>query len=56
MIRPKYKKTIVHSPFCPNCGEKLKGNNSIALPFKCSCGTWEPKYVDNQFGFDIKKK
>lgn len=27
-------------PFCPQCKERLKGNNSGVSPWRCSCGVW----------------
>lgn len=37
-IKYKYIKTPV--PCCGDCGERLSGNGSSFLPYRCSCGTW----------------
>lgn len=39
-MRPSYKKIKVLAEHCPKCGEQLEGNNSMAHPWKCSCGVW----------------
>jgi hypothetical protein len=38
---PKYKPIEILKEYCPVCDEQLQGNNSIAFPWKCKCGTWE---------------
>jgi hypothetical protein len=40
-VRPEYKKVSELRPHCPHCKERLAGNNSIALPYRCSCGVWK---------------
>ena len=37
----EYKRIKVLMPHCSVCKEQLSGNNSIAMPYKCSCGTWK---------------
>ena len=39
-----YKRVSMQMPHCPVCGEQLQGDNSIALPFECSCGIWEGEW------------
>lgn len=43
-IRPEYKLVKELKPFCPICKERLSGENSIILPYKCSCGIWKQDY------------
>lgn len=45
-IRPEYKKVEVFAEFCPKCKEQLKGNNSYAFPWECSCGVWHHEWTD----------
>lgn len=40
-MHPEYKKVKILMPHCPECKEQLKGNNSIANPWHCSCGYWD---------------
>lgn len=40
-MKPIYKAVKDMVEHCPKCGERLGGNNSIARPWTCSCGTWE---------------
>ena len=54
MIRPDYKKVSELKPHCPNCKERLQGNNSIASRYKCSCGTWKP-LCGKPFEYEIVK-
>lgn len=35
------KKRAVYSPFHEKCGEFVRGNGSIVMPYECSCGTYE---------------
>ena len=56
MIGPNYKMVKMPMPHCPKCGDMLSGNNSIAQPYKCSCGTWGyNNWPRNQVGYYIKK-
>jgi len=55
MIKPEYRKVSELKPHCPNCKERLQGNNSIMLRYKCSCGTWMPSY-SRPFDFEIVSK
>lgn len=41
---PTYKKVKVAMPHCPRCGEQLRGNGSMVLPYRCDCGTWDYSY------------
>ena len=40
-MKPIYKKVALQQAHCPDCGEQLMGNNSIALPWNCLCGVWK---------------
>lgn len=40
-MKPTYKQVKILKPHCSICGERLQGNGSIVLPYKCSCGEWE---------------
>lgn len=40
-MQPVYKRVKHSAPHCPQCHERLAGNNSIASPWRCSCGTWK---------------
>lgn len=40
-MRPVYKTVKVQKEHCPQCKEQLRGNNSFAFPWHCSCGVWE---------------
>ena len=46
---PKYKFVRERKPHCPNCSERLEGNNSMIFPYKCSCGTWHRKMGESHF-------
>jgi hypothetical protein len=53
--RPKYVQTKVMIEHCPICNERLQGNNSIAFPWMCACGTWESEYrTTGGFTYRIK--
>ena len=39
--QPIYKQVKRVKAHCPVCGGMLSGNNSIILPYECSCGVWE---------------
>ena len=45
-MNPEYKKVKVIKEHCPTCKEQLMGNNSMVLPWQCSCGIWKvaPNY------------
>ena len=45
-LQPVYKRIKVLAPHCPKCGEQLHGNNSIAMPWWCSCGEWHNSWED----------
>jgi hypothetical protein len=47
-MRLAYKQVKMMVEHCGDCGERLMGNNSIASPFRCSCGEWKLKY-DSDF-------
>ena len=49
VVRPEYKPVTELQPHCPNCKERLTGNNSIALPYQCSCGVWKGEI--NPYGY-----
>ena len=49
----KWKRVKMAAPHCPVCGEQLLGNNSMASPYKCSCGEWEGDWM-NPGNFRIK--
>ena len=38
-------------PHCPQCGEQLRGNNSVANPWKCRCGVWKHEW--GELGYTI---
>ena len=40
-MKPTYKIKRVYVPCCPQCGERLSGNGSQVLPYRCKCGEWE---------------
>ena len=46
---PRYKKVKILMPHCSVCGERLLGNNSMILPYKCSCGEWEMDYQSREY-------
>lgn len=52
-MKPEYKKVKTLQPHCPECGEMLSGNNSLVLPWKCSCGTWKSDIM-NPTDYEIK--
>jgi tRNA(Ile2) C34 agmatinyltransferase TiaS len=55
-IKPVYKMVKEKQPHCPQCGDRLSGDNSIALPYRCSCGIWKPDYSTQLFIFKIEEK
>jgi hypothetical protein len=56
-MRPIYKKVKCIKEFCPSCGEQLFGNNSIILPWECSCGVWRAiTYPHFQGEYDIEPR
>lgn len=44
-----YKRIKISVPHCPTCGEQLMGNNSIVMPYRCSCGTWHYDFSTEEF-------
>lgn len=42
----EYKQVKMLMPHCNECGEQLKGNNSMNTPYWCSCGTWKYDMFD----------
>jgi tRNA(Ile2) C34 agmatinyltransferase TiaS len=55
-IKPVYKFVKEKQPHCPQCGDRLSGNNSIAQPYMCSCGIWKVDYTSQYFTFKIEEK
>ena len=55
-MKPDYKRVKVLRPHCPKCKEILSGNNSMALPYECSCGVWEIETCLDMFDIDYKIK
>jgi len=53
-LKPEYKKVSELKPHCPNCKERLEGNNSTIMPYQCSCGVWIHEY--EYFTFEVVKK
>ncbi len=51
-VRPEYKLVKDRKPHCPICKEMLSGNNSMLLPYKCSCGTWKQNTADLTFNIE----
>lgn len=48
--KPVYRQIKVVEPFCPMCAERLIGNNSLAHPWRCSCGEWESDWLSGSLG------
>jgi len=48
---PVYKIVKVRMPYCPTCGEQLRGDNSYINPYVCKCGTWNHDW--GEVGFTI---
>jgi len=44
VLRPVYKPVKAYEPHCPDCNERLRGNNSAYRPWQCSCGTWRVEW------------
>jgi len=44
-----YKRIKVPIEHCSNCGERLEGNGSEILPYKCKCGIWSYDYLRNEY-------
>jgi len=49
-IWPVWRAVKARAPHCPKCKERLFGDNSLGMPYRCSCGVWqsnwrEPGYV-----------
>jgi len=38
---PIYKIVKISKPHCSICKERLLGNGSRVLPYRCSCGEWK---------------
>jgi hypothetical protein len=55
-IKPVYKMVKERQPHCPQCDDRLSGNNSIALPYMCSCGIWKVDYSTKYLTFKIEEK
>lgn len=55
-MRPIWKRVKTLAPHCPKCGEQLQGENSIMLPWKCSCGEWQPVLFPFDGNYKIKEK
>ena len=51
-VRPEYKSVKELRPHCPKCGDRLRGNNSIAMPYRCRCGTWKQNISDLTFNIE----
>lgn len=52
----KKKRVSMSIPYCPICGEQLKGIDSYTLPFECSCGIWEHEWSCDSQIYRIKTK
>ena len=50
-MKPIYKKVKIteFKPQCPKCKEMLQGENSMVLPYQCSCGIWEQDWMTHEF-------
>lgn len=46
-IEYKQVKTLVEH--CGDCGERLSGNNSLVLPYKCKCGIWKWSFSSSEW-------
>lgn len=55
-MKPQYKQVKVIKPHCTICGERLKGNGSIILPYNCLCGVWEWKHRDSDMELELELK
>ena len=44
-MKPIYKRIKQLVAHCPDCGEELGGNNSIAFPWTCTCGIWKIRFL-----------
>lgn len=53
-MKIKYKRVKELRPHCGDCGEKLRGANSLMSPYECSCGQWENSF-DDPFTYTLKK-
>ena len=40
-MKPVYKRVKAIAEFCPECKERLSGNNSYYMPWECRCGIWK---------------
>lgn len=36
-------------PHCNVCGEQLRGNGSVIIPYRCKCGEWEWDFVNSNY-------
>lgn len=50
-----YKRVKILMPHCGICKEMFGGNNSIASPYQCKCGTWKNSWED-PIEFELVKK
>ena len=48
-MKIKYKKIKQLVPHCGVCGERLLGNGSYILPYKCKCGEWEYSISEEEY-------
>lgn len=56
LVHVVYKRVKVTKEYCPNCLEQLSGNNSIAQPWECRCGTWHAvmSSTSHRMGYEIR--
>lgn len=54
-MKPVMKRVKVYAPHCPQCGEKLRGDNSGYHPWECACGVWKAHWA-NGIDYEIKPK
>lgn len=50
----KFKQVKEVKQFCTDCGEQLKGNGSMVLPYECPCGIWNLCFVCGKFDHHVE--
>ena len=54
-VRSKtFKKVLVSKEHCHKCQEQLRGDGSMGLPWRCSCGVWKWDWKKEEYYVESK--
>lgn len=51
-MRYVYRQVLGPVAFCPQCNQRLFGNNSLAHPYSCACGVWVFNFESQEYDIE----